>query len=105
VAYRQVPHNKAAITEESLQQIFSTLKQHVAERNIPEIKKFIGGYADEVIIYKHHFELILKLKVMEMQKPQPHTVVVLNGGGETRLCKTTNRRNRIILNHYCGVHN
>lgn len=74
--------NKAAVTEGALQQLFSTLKQHVAERNIPEIKKFIGSYVEKVIIYKEHVELILNLKVIESKNPQPRTVVDLHGGGE-----------------------
>jgi hypothetical protein len=91
VAQHQAQLKKAAVTEGTLKQLLITLIQHVAERNIPEIKKFIGSYVEKVIIYKEHLELIQKLHVIENKNPQPHAVVDLHGGGEAWLFKTTIR--------------
>jgi len=35
---------KAAITEESLRQLLSQFGAHIANHDLPEIKKFIGSY-------------------------------------------------------------
>lgn len=73
---------EAAISEDALKQLLAAFKDHVSNRNIPEIKKFIGSYVEKVIVYKEHVELILKLNVEEKQNPQPLAVVDLHGGGE-----------------------
>ncbi|QNK57437.1 recombinase family protein [Paenibacillus sp. PAMC21692] len=75
---------KAAVTEDVLRQLLSKFKDHVANRDLPEIKKFVDSYVEKVIVYKKHVELILKLEmgVGEKQKPHPLADVVLHGGGE-----------------------
>lgn len=73
---------KSSVSEEALKQLLAAFKDHVTDRNLPEIKKFIGSYVEKVIVYKEHVELILKLNVEEKQNPQPHAVVDLHGGGE-----------------------
>lgn len=100
VAHHQAQLNRAAVTEEDLHLLFSTLKQHVTERNIPEIKKFIESYVEKVIVYKEHVELILKLKVMEKKNPQPDSVVDLTYGGEGS--RTPFRRSRHISFYGCS---
>ncbi|WP_187274122.1 hypothetical protein [Paenibacillus sp. N3.4] len=52
---------KAAITEESLRQLLSQMGDHVAKRDIPEIKKFIVSYVEKVIVYEKHVEVIFKV--------------------------------------------
>lgn len=76
---------QTVITEDALRQLLASFKDRVADRNIPEIKKFISSYVEKVIVYKEYVELILKVPVTaleEKQKPQPHAVVVSHGGGE-----------------------
>jgi site-specific DNA recombinase len=73
---------KAAVTEDVLRQLLSKFKDHLANRNLPEIKKLVASYVEKVIVYKEHVDLILKLHLPEMQNPQPHAVVDLHGGGE-----------------------
>lgn len=73
---------EAAISEDALKHLLAAFKDHVSNRNIPEIKKFIGSYVEKVIVYKEHVELILKLNVEAKQNPQPLAVVDLHGGGE-----------------------
>jgi len=91
---------KAAITEEDLRGLLSKFKDHVADRNLPEIKKFVASYVEKVIVYKEHVDLILKLHVSEMQNPQPHAVVDLHGGAEGS--RTPVRRQRHISFYGCS---
>lgn len=57
---------KAAITEDTLRQLLSQFGVHLANRDLPEIKKFIGSYVDKVIVYKEHVEVIFKLQVVDL---------------------------------------
>ncbi len=57
---------KAAITEESLRQLLSQFEDHVAKRDIPEIKKFIASYVEKVIVYEKHVEVIFKVPVVDL---------------------------------------
>lgn len=57
---------KTVITEEVLRQLFGMFKSYVAEKNIPEIKKFIGSYVEKVIVYKEHVDVIFKLKIVDL---------------------------------------
>lgn len=57
---------KAAITEESLRQLLSQLGTHIANRDLPEIKKFIGRYVEKVIVYKEDVEVIFKVPVVDL---------------------------------------
>ncbi|GED35025.1 hypothetical protein [Brevibacillus centrosporus] len=49
---------KTVITEDTLRQLFATFKEYVTQKNIPEIKKFIGSYVEKVIVYKEHVDVI-----------------------------------------------
>ena len=49
--------NKPKITEVELKKLFSVFKKFVAERNIPECKKFIQDFVKEVKVYKDHVEV------------------------------------------------
>ena len=78
----QAKKEREPVTEEVLRQLLSRFKDHIAARNLPEIKKFVASYVDKVIVYKEHVELILKLHLPETQNPQPDSVVDLTNGGE-----------------------
>lgn len=47
--------------EEQMRTMFSRFKEFVLERNIPECKKFIGDYINEVIVYKDHIEVVFNV--------------------------------------------
>ncbi|KZE43492.1 hypothetical protein AV540_24970 [Brevibacillus parabrevis] len=64
-------NKKTVITEDILRQLFDMFKSYVAEKNIPEIKKFIGSYVEKVLVYKEHVDVIFKIKIMD----------ILGGGG------------------------
>lgn len=49
--------NKPKITETELKKLFSVFKKFVAERNMPEFKKFIHDFVKEVRVYKYHAEV------------------------------------------------
>lgn len=49
--------NKPKITEVELKKLFSVFKKFVAQRNIPECKKFIQDFVKEVKVYKDHVEV------------------------------------------------
>ncbi|OXM82578.1 hypothetical protein [Paenibacillus rigui] len=57
---------KAAITEETLRQLLSQSGSPIANRDLPEFKKFIGGYLEKVIVYEKHVEIIFKLLVVDL---------------------------------------
>ncbi|WP_240421519.1 hypothetical protein [Paenibacillus periandrae] len=57
---------KAAITEDTLRQLLSQFRDHIAKRDIPEIKKFIASYVEKVIVYEKHLEVIFKLPVVDL---------------------------------------
>ncbi|MBE1444250.1 hypothetical protein [Paenibacillus sp. OAS669] len=59
-------NEKAAITEDTLRQLLSQFEVHLANRDLPEIKKFIGSYVEKVIIYEKHVEVIFKLPVVDL---------------------------------------
>jgi site-specific DNA recombinase len=42
------------ITESELRQLLGVFREYVKERNIPEVKKFIGSFIKKVIVYKDH---------------------------------------------------
>ena len=42
------------ITEAELRQLLAMFRQYVKERNIPEVRKFIGSFIKRVIVYKDH---------------------------------------------------
>ncbi|MDQ8735043.1 hypothetical protein [Paenibacillus sp. LHD-38] len=65
--------------------MLTLFKDHVADRNIPVIRKFINSYVEKVIVYKEYEVLILRVAFQLLRKsknPQPHAVVDLHGGGE-----------------------
>jgi site-specific DNA recombinase len=49
------------VTEEQIRSMFSKFREFVLERNIPECKKFIGDYINEVIVYKDHVEVVFNV--------------------------------------------
>ena len=49
------------VTEEMLRGLFAMFRNFVTERDIPEIKKFIGNYVEKVIVYKDHVEVVFFL--------------------------------------------
>lgn len=49
------------VIEDQIRSMFSRFKEFVLERNIPECKKFIGDYINEVIIYKDHVEVVFNV--------------------------------------------
>ena len=55
---------KATITEDDLRQLLSQFEDHVAKRDIPEIKKFIASYVEKVIVYEKNVEVIFKVQVV-----------------------------------------
>jgi site-specific DNA recombinase len=62
---------QATVKEDVLWQLLSEIKEHAANCNLSDIKKFVANYVEKVIVYEEHLELILKLHVPETQKPQP----------------------------------
>lgn len=44
-----------------MRQMFARFKQFVAEKNIPECKKFIDNYVEKVLGYQDHLEVRLKV--------------------------------------------
>ena len=51
------------MTEEEIRKLFSVFKSFVAEKNIPECKKFIASYVDRVVVYKDKVAVTLKVFV------------------------------------------
>lgn len=81
-------NEKAAITEDDLRQLLSQFGTHIANRDLPEIKKFIGCYVEKVIVYKEDVEVIFKVPVVDLpyggepwcsKSTIPHRVVVVSG--------------------------
>jgi hypothetical protein len=85
---------------DSLRGLLSSFKDFVADKNIPEIKKFINSYVEKVIVYKEYVEVILKIHVIESENPQPRAVVDLHGGGEGS--RTPVRRQRHMCFYGCS---
>jgi len=52
---------RSIITEDTLRGLLKTFRQYVTERNIPEVRKFIGNYVEKVIVYKDHVEVVFVL--------------------------------------------
>jgi site-specific DNA recombinase len=46
------------ITEDDLRGLFGLFRQYVREKNVPEIRRFIGHYIEKVIVYKDHVEVV-----------------------------------------------
>lgn len=51
------------LTEQEIRSLFSVFKSYVAEKNIPECKKFIASYVDQVVVYKDKVSVTLKVFV------------------------------------------
>jgi site-specific DNA recombinase len=49
------------VTEDMLRGLFAKFRQFVAEKNILEVRKFIGNYVKQVIVYKDHVEVVFFL--------------------------------------------
>lgn len=63
-----IKNTAVEITEDTLKSMFRLFKQFVAEKNIPECKKFIDSYVDKVIVYKGHLEVTFKVAFSFEQK-------------------------------------
>ena len=46
------------ITEAELRQLLAMFRQFVKERNIPEVRKFIGSFIKRVIVYRDHVVVV-----------------------------------------------
>lgn len=66
------------VTEEMLRGLFGMFRQFVAERNLPEIKKFIGSYVEKVIVYKDHVDVVFSIgaAILFIEQPFRFTVSV-----------------------------
>ena len=51
------------LTEVEIRKLFSVLKTYLAEKNIPECKKFIDSYVDKVVVFNDKVEVTLKLAI------------------------------------------
>jgi len=54
----RMKQKKNVVTEDMVRSLFLMFRQFVAEKNILEVKKFIGNYIEKVIIYKDHVEVV-----------------------------------------------
>ncbi len=61
----QAKNKQTPITEESLKGLFFMFKEFVTNRNILEIRKFIGNYVEKVIVYKDHVEVVFFFRYSE----------------------------------------
>jgi site-specific DNA recombinase len=68
---------KAAITEDTLRQLLSQFGAHLVNRDLPEIKKFIGNSVDKVIVYQEHIEVILKLHIVGLEYGAEGSISIL----------------------------
>jgi len=57
----QIKKKRTVITEDILRGMFSMLKEYLTEKNIPEIRKFIGKYVEKVVVYKDHVDVVFSL--------------------------------------------
>ena len=46
------------ITEQELRNLLGAFRQFVKERNIPEVRKFIGSFIKQVVVYKDHVVVV-----------------------------------------------
>ena len=60
------------LDEKVMRKILVEFKTYIQDKNIPEIKKFIGQYVKKVIIFEDYIKVVFKL----------NTIVFLDGGGE-----------------------
>lgn len=91
------------ITEDILRMLFQQFRAYVAEKNFPEIKKFISNYVAKVVIFANHVDVFLKLQISDpdnSESPQPRAVVGLHGGGEGS--RTPVRRQRHMCFYGCS---
>ena len=51
------------LTEEAIKNLFSVFKNFVAEKNIPECKKFIDSYVEKVLVFPDRVEVTLKVAI------------------------------------------
>jgi hypothetical protein len=65
------------LTEEEIRKLFSAFKSFVAEKNIPECKKFIASYVDRVVVYKDKVAVTLKVFVDGGEQPAILTAMLL----------------------------
>lgn len=65
---------RVEVTEQQLRGLFTVFRKFVAERNISEIKKFIGNYLEKVIVYKDHVEVVFFLRINEGNELDPYHV-------------------------------
>ena len=56
-----VPIEMPQITEETLREAIRKFSKVVQTRNIPECKKFISDYVEEVVVYKDRVEVALRV--------------------------------------------
>lgn len=61
------------ITKDNLRRLLSMFRQFVAEKNIPECKKFIDHYVDRVTVYHDRLDVTLKLMLSNGQKDNSYS--------------------------------
>lgn len=61
IELESIQDNAVNIDEVKIKSMFSSIKEYVKTRNIPECKKFISDYVKEVIVYKDHVEVTFNM--------------------------------------------
>jgi len=46
------------VTEDELRGLFGMFRQYIRDRDVPEIRKFIGSYIEKVVVYQDHCEVV-----------------------------------------------
>lgn len=64
------------ITEDMLRGLFAKFRQFVAEKNILEVRKFIGNYVKKVIVYKDHVEVVFFLLFGNQDKKEGYQFLI-----------------------------
>lgn len=59
----QMKSKSKILTEEEIRRLFSVFKKFVAEKNIPECKRFISNYVEKVLVFQDRVEVTLKVAI------------------------------------------
>lgn len=51
------------VTEDAMRGLFGLFRESVRDKDIPEIKKFVDGYVQRVVVYQSHVEVTFRLQV------------------------------------------
>lgn len=72
IAELSIKQPRNEISEEMVRGLFKNFRKFIAEKNVFEVRKFIGSYVEKVIVYKDHVEVVFFFSCGSIEKDEAY---------------------------------